>query len=164
MMNNELPVVNIRMVKEPSLYSAEPIETSKDAAKLIGQELKELDREVFGVMNVKSDGSVINMNIVSIGTLNSTVISPRDVFKSCILSNAAGFIAFHNHPSGKLEPSMEDIETTQRLTECGKFMDIKMLDHIIVSGNTGDFISLRQKGYIDERPIGAAVREKGLER
>ena len=164
MMNNELPVVNIRMVKEPSLYSAEPIETSNDAAKVIGQELKKLDREVFGVMNVKSDGSIININIVSMGTLNSTIISPRDVFKSCILSNAAGFIAFHNHPSGKLEPSMEDIETTQRLSECGKFMDIKMLDHIIVSGNTGDYVSLKQKGYIDDRPLSVSVREKGMER
>lgn len=161
-MINEIPVVNIRLVKEPSLYSDEGITSSTDAARVLSKELKELDREVFGVMNLRSDGGIINMNIVSVGTLNSTTVSPREVFKSSILSNAAGFIAFHNHPSGSLEASAEDIETTARLAECGKIMDIKMLDHIIVSGTSGDFISLRAKGLLDDKT--KSVKQRGMER
>lgn len=90
------------------------------------------DREVFAILNLASDGKPINMNIVSIGTLNSALVSPRDVFKSSILSNAAAFIAYHCHPSGNPKPSQEDFEVTQRLRDAGAILEIKMVDHIIV--------------------------------
>ena len=88
-----LEVVNIRLVKEPSLYSERSIQSIDDAVEVMAEELSHYDREVFCILNLKSDGSVINMNVVSQGTLNATLVSPREVFKSSILSNAAAIIA-----------------------------------------------------------------------
>ena len=94
---NEVRVVNIRMVREPSLYSEDRITCPEDAVKAIAKDLATYDREVFAVLNLKTNGQPINLNICSMGTLDSSVISPREVFKSCILSNSAAFIAIHNH-------------------------------------------------------------------
>ena len=111
----ELQVVNVRLVKEPSLYSPEPVTSPEDVLRVIANELATYDREVFAILNLKSNGQIINLNICSMGTLNASLVSPREVFKSSILSNAASFIAVHNHPSGNTNPSYEDIETTKRL-------------------------------------------------
>ncbi len=92
---NEIKVVNIRLVKEPSLYSAEPIRSPDDVLKVISKELATYDREVFLVLNMKTNGQVINMNICSVGTLNASLVSPREVFKSAVLSNAGVFLCVH---------------------------------------------------------------------
>ena len=92
---NEIQVVNIRLVKEPSLYSTEPIRSPEDVLKVIAKELSTYDREVFLVLNMKTNGQVINMNICSIGTLNASLVSPREVFKSAVLSNAGVFLCIH---------------------------------------------------------------------
>lgn len=89
----ELEVVNVRLVKEPSIISETPVRTADDAAQLIKSLLSQFDREAFCILNVASDGKPISMNVVSIGTLNQALVSPREVFKSSILSNASGFIA-----------------------------------------------------------------------
>ena len=146
---NELKVVNVRLVKEPSLYSDEPIRTPQDVLKLIAKELSLYDREVFLILNLKYNGQVINMNICSVGTLNASLVSPREVFKSSILSNAGAFIAIHNHPSGNLDPSEEDKQLTKRLMECGRLLDIRLIDHIIVAAETGEMFSFKEEGLID---------------
>lgn len=138
-----LEVVNIRLVKEPSLYSERTIHSADDAVEVMAEELSHYDREVFCVLNLKSDGSVINMNVVSQGTLNATLVSPREVFKSSILSNAAAIIAIHNHPSGNTKPSKEDYEITKLLAKCGELLNIAMMDHIIVGSGNGKPYSLR---------------------
>ena len=104
----ELDMVSIRLVKEPGIFSDEKVRGVDDAVEVIGEYISEYDREIFCVMNVKTDGSVINMNIVSKGTLNSSEVSPREVFKSSILSNSAAVLLFHNHPSGDVKPSKQD--------------------------------------------------------
>ena len=146
---NEIKVVNIMLVKEPSLYSESPIRTPDDVLDAVAKELSRYDREVFAVLNLKSNGQIINMNICSVGTLTSSMVSPREVFKSSILSNASNFIAVHNHPSGNLTPSREDEEVTERLIACGDLLGIKMLDHIIVAGETGERYSFRQDGDLE---------------
>ena len=146
---NELKVVNVRLVKEPSLYSTEPISSPDDVLKIVAKEMATYDREVFAILNLKTNGQIINLNICSVGTLNASMVSPREVFKSSILSNAGAFIAIHNHPSGSLVPSNDDKETTKRLQECGDLLDIRMLDHIIVAGETGEMLSFRQEGLMD---------------
>ena len=83
------------MVREPSLYSAERIRCPEDAIRVIADELATFDREVFAVLNLKTNGQPINLNICSVGTLDSSVVSPREIFKSCILSNSAAFVALH---------------------------------------------------------------------
>ena len=146
---NELEVVNVRLVKEPSLYSPEPIHSPDDVLKVIAKEIATYDREVFAILNLKSSGQIINLNICSIGTLNASLVSPREVFKSSILSNAANFIAIHNHPSGNPSPSSEDIDTTKRLEMCGGLLGIEMLDHIIIAGETGERFSFRENGMME---------------
>lgn len=149
---NKINVVNVRLVREPSLYSAEPIKTPEDVLNAVANELKQYDREVFAIINLKTNGQIINLNVCSVGTLSASLISPREVFKSSILSNAAAFIAIHNHPSGNITPSAEDKEVTERLMACGEFLDIKMLDHIIVAGETGKMLSMKSEGLMPTIP------------
>ena len=150
---NEIRVVNIRLVKEPSLYSDKPINNPEDVLEAVAGELKEYDREVFAIINLRTNGKPINLNICSVGTLDSAMVSPREVFKSAILSNAKCIIAVHNHPSGTADPSPEDIATTERLAECGRILDIQLLDHIIVSAESGAMTSMRSRGLIPEERI-----------
>lgn len=152
--DEKIEVVNIRMVKEPSLYSTEKIKSPEDVLRIIAKELATYDREVFAVLNLKSNGQPINLNICSMGTLDSSMVSPREVFKSCILSNSAAFIAIHNHPSGNISPSQEDRDVTSRLLGCSELLGIKMLDHIVVAGESGDMYSFKNEGEMDHlRPI-----------
>ena len=146
---NEIKVVNIRMVREPSLYSETPITNPQDVMDTVAKELATYDREVFGILNLKSNGQVINMNICSIGTLNSSMVSGREVFKSAILSNASSFICFHVHPSGNPEPSSEDEAVTEKFAEAGRFLDIPLVDHCIIAGGTGEMYSFKANGLID---------------
>ena len=152
--DEKVNLVSIRMVKEPPLYSERKIKSPDDVIGVIAEELKNYDRETFGILNLKSNGQAINFNICSMGTLDSSAVSPREVFKSCILSNAAAFIAIHNHPSGNLNPSQEDRDVTSRLLGCSELLGIKMLDHIIIGGNTGAMYSFKSEGELERlRPI-----------
>ena len=148
--DEKIEVVNIRMVKEPSLYSTEKIRSPEDVLRVIAKELATYDREVFAVLNLKTNGQPINLNICSVGTLDASVVSPREVFKSTILSNSAAFVAVHNHPSGSLNPSQEDKDVTKRLLSCSELLGVKMLDHIIVAGETGDIYSFKSEGLLDQ--------------
>ena len=148
--DEKIEVVNIRMVKEPSLYSTEKIRSPEDALRVIADELATYDREVFAVLNLKTNGQPINLNICSVGTLDASLVSPREVLKACILSNCAGFIALHVHPSGNTSPSQEDKDVTKRLLSASDLIGVKMLDHIIVAGGTGDMYSFRSDGLLDQ--------------
>ncbi len=146
---HELKVVNVRLVKEPSLYSEYPIRTPQDVMKVVAEELSQYDREVFAILNLKNNGQVLNMNICSVGTINASLVAPREVMKSCILSNASCFLALHVHPSGNPEPSEEDKEVTEKLLRCGDLMEIRMLDHIIIGSGTGEMFSFKSNGLMD---------------
>lgn len=147
-MKNELEVVNIRLVKEPSLYSEKQLRCSDDVVELMGEELAEYDREVLCVLNMKTNGQVINMNIVSVGGIERTLIFPREIFKSSILANASSIILMHNHPSGTVKPSREDIEVTKRIQKCGELLGIELIDHIIIGGITREKFSFRGNGVV----------------
>ena len=129
-----LDQVAIRLVKEPPLYSAEPISSPKDAARLLADTLSEYDREVFCVICMDIKNRPINLNIASMGTLNYSLVHPREIFKAAILSNAAGMMLAHNHPSGDLTPSTDDIALTDRMAKLGNLMGIPVLDHVIIAG------------------------------
>lgn len=144
-----LPVVKVRLVREEPIFRERVVRNKDDAIDIMKEELSDYDREVFCILNLKTDGSVINMNIVSQGTLNASLISPREMFKSSILSNAAGVIMMHNHPSGNVKPSMEDYEATARMVKCGKLLDIRVVDHIVVGAESGKTYSFCEHGEID---------------
>ena len=82
---------------------------------LMAKELSQYDREVFCILNMKNNGQVINMNLVSVGTINASLVIHREVFKSSILANASAIIGLHNHPSGNVKPSKEDMIVTRKL-------------------------------------------------
>ncbi|SHO54157.1 JAB domain-containing protein [Anaerocolumna xylanovorans] len=139
----KLNVVSIRLVKDAPIYSERPIKTPLDAVDVIGSRLCEMDREVLCVINLKTDGTPINCHIVSVGTLNETIASPREMFKTSILSNAANIILLHCHPSGSLKPSSEDFKLTDRMIKLCGLMGIPLLDHIIVGGSNSRYFSFR---------------------
>ncbi len=112
------------------------------------------------MLNLKTNGQPINLNICSVGTLDASVVSPREVFKSCILSNSAAFIAIHNHPSGSITPSQEDKDVTKRLLSCSELLGVKMLDHIIIGGETGETYSFKSEGLLDRLRPALAVWER----
>ena len=109
------------------------INNESDAYELVKDELAGSDREmILSVMlTVKND--LIGVETVSIGSITASTTTPRDVFKSAILANAVSIIVCHNHPSGELVPSKNDIELTKQLIAGGELLGIKVLDHLIVS-------------------------------
>ncbi len=158
---NEIKVVSIRLVEEPPLYSRKAIERVEDVLDVVGEELSKYDRELFCILNLRTRNQVINLNIVSLGTLNSSLIHPREVFKSAILSNAAGIMLIHNHPSGKCDPSELDISITKKLEEAGAFLDIPVVDHIII-GEGGDVFSFCKNKLLARNQETRCVAEKAV--
>lgn len=159
---NELKVVSIRLVDEPPLFSKRELTSPKSVFEFMGQELQKYDREFFCVLNLKSNNQVINMNVVSVGTLNTALAHPREVFKSAVLSNAAGIILLHNHPSGNCSPSLEDHSITKRMQAAGKIMGIPVMDHVIVAGN--DYYSFLENENIIKKDgnYGEYIAEKSV--
>lgn len=156
----ELEVVNVRLVKEPSLYSEKELGSPEAVLEVMAGELAQYDREVFCILNMKQNGQVINMNIVSVGTLSQSLVNPREVFKGSILSNASHIMAVHNHPSGSIKPSRADFLITQKLRVCGDMIGIPLVDHIIVGGNNGKLFSFREEGILDSEEEHSVLSER----
>lgn len=141
----KLDVVSIRLNKDAPLMSGHPVKSPEDAVKLIGQELCEMDREVVCIINLKSDGTPINCTFASMGALDRSVAHPRELLKATILSNASTMIMIHNHPSGNLDPSMEDSILTDRMIKICDLVGVPLVDHIIVGGDNSDYFSFKEK-------------------
>lgn len=141
-------IVSIKMVKEKSIsYENRKISSPDDAQYLCRRFLDELDREQLIVVSLDTKNQPTSIHVASIGSLNSSIVHPREVFKVAILSNANSIIIAHNHPSGDPTPSKEDISITQRLKEVGKLIGIDLIDHIII-GEEKRFTSLKEKGLL----------------
>ncbi|WP_047530002.1 RadC family protein [Staphylococcus schweitzeri] len=119
-----------------------------DVADFMMASMKDLSQEHFMILLLNSKNIVIKEACVFKGTLNSSIVHPREIFSIAIRENANAIIAVHNHPSGDVTPSQEDIITTLRLKECGLILGIDLLDHIIIGDNK--FTSLVEAGYFDE--------------
>ena len=133
-------IVSLKLVKESSvLYETRKISSPYDAYKLIKNFLIDSDREKFVVVCLDVKNQPVNIYVVSIGSVSSTIVHPREVFKVAMLSNASKIICFHNHPSGNLKCSKEDENITNRLKECGEILGIELVDHIIVGDNNTYF-------------------------
>jgi len=110
-------------------------------------ELDTLPYEKFGILSLNTKNAVVGVHVVSTGSLNASIVHPREVFYRAILNNAASIILFHNHPSGDATPSPEDQNVTSRLQDAGKIMGIEVLDHI-VTGDNRTYTSLKEMGYM----------------
>lgn len=122
------------------------IKSPGDVSALMMEKMRHYDREHFMALNLNTKNQVIAEDTVSIGSLNASLVHPRELFKNAIKRSAAGLILVHNHPSGDPTPSKEDIEVTRRLAESGKLLGIEIIDHVVI----GDlkFISLKEKGIL----------------
>lgn len=142
-----IEIVSLKMVKENSiLYANKKIFSPEDGFHILNDLLENSDREKLIVCCLNSKNEPTNISIVSVGSLNNSIVHPREVFKIAIISNSASIIIAHNHPSGNTEPSKEDIAITKRLKECGELIGIKLLDHLIIGSNC--YKSLKEEGVI----------------
>ncbi|WP_432199341.1 RadC family protein [Anoxybacillus gonensis] len=140
-------IISLKIVREKSfLYPERRITSPEDAFNLVKRFLVDVDREYFLVVCLDTKNQPTAINICHVGSLNASIVHPREVLKPAILSNSASIIVAHNHPSSDPTPSREDIEVTKRLIEAGRIIGIDLLDHIIVG--TDRFISLKEKGYV----------------
>ncbi|MCR4751160.1 MAG: DUF5688 family protein [Eubacterium sp.] len=153
--------VRLKLRERDVLYSADPISNPEAAVRVMKEALQDTDREMVCVVNLDTHLRPVNYNIVSIGGLDTAMIPVQNVFKAAILSNAASIMLLHTHPSGVAQPSRIDDETTKKLLEACRLMDIPLTDHIIIGCMTGETFS-----YRTERPglfmaSGLSVSEQG---
>ena len=131
--------------KRINAQSNAEILTPRDVWKLCG-DFYASKKEHFAAFYLDTQNKLIERQIVSIGTLNASLVHPREVFEPAVVLHAASVIVCHNHPSGNLEPSSDDLAITKRLAEAGKILGIELADHIILTAS--EFISLKNKGII----------------
>lgn len=119
------------------------IKSPDEVASLFIEEMRYLKKEHFKVLLLNTKNEIIMIENISIGSLNSSVVHPREVFCTAIKKSACSMIAVHNHPSGNPTPSQTDIDVTRRLVEAGDLLGIKVLDHLIIGDGT--YVSLKEK-------------------
>lgn len=159
----QLNTVSVRLVKDAPLFSDHKINKPEDAVELVGDMLCQMDREVICIINLQTDGTPINCNIASMGTVNQALAEPRELFKASILSNAAQIIMVHNHPSGSLEPSKADTIMTDRMLKLTELLQIPLVDHLIVGRENDKYFSFREKEMLSRTAISYITNYKMLE-
>lgn len=122
------------------------IKSPQDVANLAMHDMCYLKKEVFRIILLNTKNYVISIEDISVGSLNSSIVHPREVFSPAVKRSASGIIALHNHPSGDPTESQEDRDTTIRLAQAGDVIGIKLLDHVIIGD--GRFVSLKERGII----------------
>lgn len=142
------PVYRVMLVHEANLEIPERcIRSPDDAARIVLEYLRGVDREHFVGLYMNSANRLIGLHTISVGILNSSLVHPREFFKVALYMSAASVIAAHNHPSGNSEPSSEDIAITKQLVEAGKILGIPLHDHVIVTEHNG-FVSFAERGLL----------------
>jgi DNA repair protein RadC len=108
-------------------------------------DFKDLAQETYHVLTINNKNKIINRHMVSLGTVDQCIVHPRETYRSAILDSASRIIVVHNHPSGDVKPSTEDIQITKRLADTGKIIGIELLDHVIIGSG---FYSLKEHGQV----------------
>jgi len=122
------------------------VRSPEDGANFVMEEMRSLNQEHLVVLFLNTKNQVIHRQTIFIGSLNASIVHPREIFREAVKRSSASIICAHNHPSGDPTPSQEDIHVTRRLVEAGKIMGIDVLDHLVIGNNR--FISLKEKGYL----------------
>lgn len=135
----------IRVVLENAtgLYSTEPISSADDAVRIMAQAISSMDREYFCVVNLNRLYQPIGYSVVGMGTVGESLVSQSNLFRAALLSNAAAILVMHNHPSGNLRPSPQDLLLTAQINTLAKLFDLDFLDHVIV-GQRNQTYSIRK--------------------
>lgn len=127
-------------------FDQQQIKSPEIAAEVARHYIGDEDREVFLVICLDTKNKINAIHRAHVGSINATVIHPREIFKCALLNNSFSLLCFHNHPSGDPTESPEDIAVTKRLKECGLILGVEVIDHIIIGKNR--FVSLREKGHL----------------
>ncbi len=135
-----------RRLARSGLEDSAAIKSPRDAADVVMDELRYLQKEHFLVIFLNTKNRMIGKETLSVGSLNSSIVHPREVFRSAIKRNSASIICAHNHPSGDPTPSPEDVEVTKRLSAAGQLVGIELLDHLIIADR--QFISMKELGFM----------------
>lgn len=122
------------------------VRSPEDAAEYMMEDLRFLQQEHFVVLCLNTKNQIIHKQTLFIGSLNSSIVHPRELFKEALRRSAASIICLHNHPSGDPAPSSEDIQVTKRVAECGRLLGIELLDHVIVGDQR--FESMKEQGFM----------------
>lgn len=138
--------ISRRVESQSKWFSNKKITSPSDIAEIFIPLFRDEVKEKFIVVCLNSANKIIRYEVVSVGSLNSSIVHSREVFKVAIENNSANIILLHNHPSGNEKPSQEDIKVTKRLVEAGKILEINVFDHIIVAGN-------KFTSFVDEKII-----------
>lgn len=123
------------------------ISSPKDVADFMMGKMEHLTQEKFIALFLNSKNVIIKQKTIFVGTLNSSIVHPREIFSEAIKCASNAIIVLHNHPSGDVTPSNEDIKSTERLKKCGQVLGIDLLDHIIIGDHT--YLSMVEEGYFD---------------
>lgn len=137
-----------RRMSRIALTSKPVVRSPKQAADLLSGEIGYMDRETVRVLNLNTASQVMAIDLVSIGGLSSAPVHPREVFKLPMKRGAAGIIMLHNHPSGNVEPSAQDIQITERLYKVGRLVGIELYDHLVLAGN--NYYSMKEAGLFNQ--------------
>ncbi|MBM4146854.1 MAG: JAB domain-containing protein [Nitrospira sp.] len=130
---------------EPELKDFD-IKEPQNIVKAIRASIKDKAKEHFKLILLNARNKILGISTISIGSLNASIVHPREVFKDAIVHNAYSVVLAHNHPSGDSEPSEDDLTITKRLKEAGKILGIEVIDHIIISKN--GYFSFKDRGLI----------------
>lgn len=146
MANKYSHTYRVALVRESSMQGRPAITSTQEAQRVVRDWFANRDdaREVFAVFLLDTKHKLIGATVVTQGTLDASLVHPREVFAPAIIANASAVILAHNHPSGDPDPSREDHQVTDRLTDAGKLLGINVLDHIVHGDGTGETVSCRE--------------------
>ncbi|WP_159881154.1 RadC family protein [Paenibacillus puerhi] len=135
-----------RRMARSTMNDAVTIRSPQDAAALLMEDMRYLQKEHFVCLFLNTKNHVIGQETLSMGSLNASIVHPREVFRAAIKRSSASIVCAHNHPSGDPTPSPEDIQLTQRLVEAGEIVGIEVLDHLVIGDRR--FVSLKELGLM----------------
>ncbi|ETT82460.1 DNA repair protein radC-like protein [Viridibacillus arenosi FSL R5-213] len=135
-----------RRISQQRIEDRYTIRSPQDAATYLMADMTALLQEHFVVLFLNVKNQIIHKQTIFIGSLNASIVHPREIFREAVKRSAASLVCAHNHPSGNPAPSPEDIEVTKRIQEAGYIIGIELLDHVIIGDH--QFISLKEKGYM----------------
>ncbi|MGE9896531.1 JAB domain-containing protein [Anaerovoracaceae bacterium SGI.195] len=144
----KIDIVRVKLDTEKSIYSDENIDSPEKMIRVVGDEISDLAHECVFLANLNTKNQIINMSVISQGTINQSILHPREIFNKAILSNATSIMLFHNHPSGDITPSKQDKDITEKIGFSGELLGIKLLDHVIVGAGNSEYFSFAREDLL----------------
>lgn len=138
----------VRLVNNTPGVSQITVRTPQDAVAVVAEEISDYDREVVAVICLNARGNPVNFSVCSMGGMHKCQVWPAEILKVAILSNAPNILLVHNHPSGDVTPSIDDVALTDRMAQACQIMGVTLLDHIVIGHGCDKYYSLKERGEL----------------